>query len=147
MFWELALAYKPKVEGIFEAANGHTVLNFDEDGPSSVPGNSSHTGYYNFLMKNTSASRQTKDMHPLPLQLLFLWQIYIDNVDPFIKILHVPTISKLIGDIRGSYDKVGSSLQALILAVSLAAIMTLDEEEVNVPRARGTFWADNLTKG
>lgn len=139
MFQELAFAYKPKVEGIFAAANGHTVLNFDENGPSSVPGNSPHTGYYNFLIINTSASHQTKDMHPLPSQLLFLWQIYIDNVDPFIKILHVSTFSKVIGDIRGSYDKVGFSLQALILAVSLVAVMTLDEEEVNVSQAGNFF--------
>lgn len=136
----------PKVEDIFEAVNGHEVLNFDDDGTSSVPGNTPHTGYYNFLLKNASAPLHTKNMNPLPSQLLFLWQVYMDNIDPFIKILHGPTISNVIHGIRGSYDKLGSSMHALILAVSLAAIMTLDEDEVNLSPARRTFLTDNQTK-
>jgi hypothetical protein len=64
--------------------------------------------------------------------LLFLWQIYLDNVDPFIKILHAPTMIKTIREIRSSYESLGSSMQALVLAISLAAIMSLEDEEVSL---------------
>lgn len=54
----------------------------------------------------------------------------MDNVDPFIKVLHVPTMAKVIREIKNSYESLGPSMQALVLAISLAAIMSLDEEEV-----------------
>jgi hypothetical protein len=96
-----------------------------------MSGNSPHNGYYNFLLSSTWAAHQRGDIHPLPSQILFLWQIYLDNVNPFIKILHVPTMTKVIREIRGSYNSLGPSMQALVLAISLAAIMSLENEEVS----------------
>ena len=64
----------------------------------------------------------------------FLWQIYMDSVDPFMKILHVPTMTKVIRDLRGSYESLGSSMQALVLVISLVAIISLENEEVRVQR-------------
>ena len=97
-----------------------------------MSGNRSNSGFYNFLLKNTSAAHRRDDAHPLPSQMPFLWQIYIDNVDPFMKILHVPTMTKVIRDLRGSYETLGSSMQALVLVISLAAIMSLENEEVRL---------------
>ena len=92
--------------------------------------NRRHSGFYNFLLKNTSATQPHEAPHPLPSQMLFLWQIYMDNIDPFMKILHVPTITKVIRDIRGSYQSLDPSMQALVLAIAFAAIMSLESEEV-----------------
>jgi hypothetical protein len=68
--------------------------------------------------------------------MLFLWQIYLDNIDSFIKILHVPSMTKIIREIRGSYNSLGSSMQALVLAISLAAIMSLEDDEVSRSQLR-----------
>lgn len=125
----------PQVEDIFEAVQGHTVMQFD-DGSSSSMSDVSHTGYYNFLLKSTSAAREQKEIYPLPSQILFLWQIYVDNVDPFIKILHVPTITTTVREIRSSYDSLEPSMRALVLAISLAAIISLEDDEVS--NLRGT---------
>jgi len=76
----------------------------------SVSGNRRHIGYYNFLLRNISTAHQGEDLHPLPSQILFLWQIYMDNVDPFMKVLHVPTMTEVIREIRGSYHSLGSSM-------------------------------------
>lgn len=62
--------------------------------------------------------------------MLFLWQIYMENVDPFVKILHVPTMTKIVREIRGSYHSLNPNMQALVLAMSLAAIMSLENKEV-----------------
>jgi hypothetical protein len=107
-------------------------MQFDDGSSSSMSDASPHTGYYNFLLRNSSLARQEKDVYPLPSQLLFLWQIYLENVDPFIKILHGPTMTKVIRQIRTSYESLGSSMQALVLAISLAAIMSLENEEVSL---------------
>ena len=55
----------------------------------------------------------------------------MDNVDPFMKVLHVPTMTKVIRELRGSYHSLGSSMRALVLAISLAALMSLEDEEVS----------------
>jgi hypothetical protein len=122
------------VEHIFEAVHGSTAIHFDGDSSSStmsMSGNQHHNGYYNFLLKNTSAAHQREDLHPLPSQMLFLWQTYMDNVDPFMKVLHVPTMTKVIRELRGSYRSLSPSMQALVLVISLAAIMSLEDEEVS----------------
>ena len=98
-----------------------------------MSGNRRRNGFYNFLLSNTSAAHQRDDLHPLPSQMPFLWQIYLDKVDPFMKILHVPTMTKTIRDLRGSYESLGSSMQALVLVISLVAIMSLENEQVRVP--------------
>jgi hypothetical protein len=67
----------------------------------------------------------------LPSQVLFLWQIYVDNVDPLMKILHVPTMTKVIQQLRGTFDSLDHSMKAVVLAVCFAAIMSLDDKEVS----------------
>lgn len=62
--------------------------------------------------------------------MLFLWQIYMNKVDPFMKILHVPTMTKVIRKLRGSYESLDSSMHALVLAISFAAVMSLESEGV-----------------
>ncbi len=68
--------------------------------------------------------------------MLFLWQIYVENIDPFMKVLHMPTMTKTIREMRGSYHSLGSSMQALVLVISLAAIMSLEDEEVSSSNLR-----------
>jgi hypothetical protein len=123
----------PQVEDIFEAVQGHTVMKFDDISSSSMSDISPHTGYYNFLLRSTFATRRKQDNYPLPSQMLFLWQIYTDNVDPFIKILHRPTMTKVIQEIRTSYDSLNTSMRTLVLAISFAAIMSLEDEEASSP--------------
>ncbi|KAL9074834.1 MAG: hypothetical protein Q9161_001972 [Pseudevernia consocians] len=122
------------VEQIFEAVHGPTDIHFDGDSSSSTMSTSSNrrnTGYYNFLLSNTSAAPQREDLNPLPSQMLFLWQTYMDNVDPFMKVLHVPTMTKVIRELIGNHHSLSPSMQALMLVISLAAIVSLEDEEAH----------------
>lgn len=122
-----------KVEHIFEAVHGPADVHFHESNGSPAPSTSSdrqHNGYYNFLLRHTSAVQQQESLYPLPSQMLFLWQTYVHNVDPFMKILHVPSVTKVIRELRGSYDCLDLSMRALMLAIALAAIMSLEDAEV-----------------
>ena len=130
----IARSHVEKVEQIFEAVHGPTDFHFEEGSSSSAmptASNRRHSSFYNFLLGNVSAAHRREDLHPLPSQMLFLWQIYIDNVDPFMKVLHVPTMTKVIRDLRGNYYSLNPSMQALVLVISLAAIMSLEDEEVS----------------
>ena len=59
-----------------------------------------------------------------------MWQVFQENVDPILKVLHIPTMMKLIRDLRNSLDILTPSTEALMFAVYYAAITSLDEDEV-----------------
>jgi hypothetical protein len=46
-----------------------------------------------------------KTLQTLPSQMPFIWQIFIENIDPFIKVLHIPTMTKVMQDSNGKFDK------------------------------------------
>ena len=58
--------------------------------------------------------------------------MYQENVDPVIKILHVPTISKLIREARTNLDNISPSAEALMFAIYFAAVNSLEESEVGL---------------
>ena len=53
------------------------------------------------------------------------------NVDPFIKVLHTPSVEAIITQAKGKLNHHGPGVQALLFAVCLAAIVSLDEDEVS----------------
>lgn len=66
-----------------------------------------------------------------PSQLGFLWRTYIDNVDPLMKVLHVPTVNKVLRESSGKLNTLPSGLRCLLLAICLAAMTSLTEQEVS----------------
>lgn len=56
----------------------------------------------------------------------------MDNVDPFVKLLHVPSMAQIIHEVRDSYQSLSPSMHALVMAVAFAAVMSLDDAEVRM---------------
>lgn len=54
----------------------------------------------------------------------------MENVDPFVKVLHKPTVTKEIYKVRGDYNTVDSNMKALIMSISYAAVFSMSDEEV-----------------
>ncbi|KAI0388214.1 hypothetical protein F5Y17DRAFT_463941 [Xylariaceae sp. FL0594] len=79
-------------------------------------------------------------LQPLPSKVWYIWQVYVENVDPFIKILHVPTIENAVRESRGKFDFMSRGMEVLMFAISLAAITSLWEDEesenFNTPKER-----------
>jgi hypothetical protein len=70
-------------------------------------------------------------MHlPEPTQVLYLWSIYQENVEPLLKAVHVPTMEKVFRDARTRFDQLSAGHQALIWAIYYAAVVSLDPEDV-----------------
>ncbi len=66
-----------------------------------------------------------------------LWRVYVENVDPFIKILHVPTITEAIRVSEGHFDTLSPGMRALLFSISLAAVVSLGDTDVRpTPRQR-----------
>jgi hypothetical protein len=85
-----------------------------------------------FLMGYRSADVDLRPLHPLPSQIPFIWQVYQENVDPLVKILHIPTMNNLIRSVRTNPDILTPSTEALMFSIYYAAIISMGAEEVCV---------------
>jgi len=101
-----------------------------EASPQSAAQEKSLIDHQSFIMGYRSADVDLRPLHPLPSQIPFMWQVYQENVDPILKILHVPTTTKLIREVRTSLDNLTPSTEALMFSIYYAAITSLDEDEV-----------------
>lgn len=70
------------------------------------------------------------DLHPSGIQIFQLWQIYLDNVDPLLKLTHAPTLQVQIIEASTNLNKVSKSLESLMFAIYLLAITSLGDDEV-----------------
>ncbi|KAL7629101.1 hypothetical protein AAE478_000619 [Parahypoxylon ruwenzoriense] len=69
------------------------------------------------------------DLHPSAIQIFQLWQIYLNNVNPLLKLTHTPTLQVRIIEAGANLDKVSRGLEALMFSIYLMAITSIDEEE------------------
>ena len=67
--------------------------------------------------------------HPPPAQIFKLWQIYLDNVDPLLKVTHTPTLQPRIIDAIGDLSSVGPALNCLLYGIYCIAVLTLQAGE------------------
>ncbi|KAK6224730.1 fungal specific transcription factor [Colletotrichum tabaci] len=81
-----------------------------------------------FIVGSRNAS--VTHLHPPPIQIFQLWQIYINNVNPLLKITHVPTVQGLIIEASANLEKVPKSVESLMFAIYLMAVTSLEDAEV-----------------
>lgn len=75
------------------------------------------------------SSRRITHLHPSPIQIFQLWQIYISNVNPLLKISHVPTLQPQIVEAGADLSKVPKPLEALMFNIYLIAVKSMTDEE------------------
>ena len=68
-------------------------------------------------------------LHPPPAQIFKLWQVYLDNVDPLLKVTHTPTLQPRLIDATGRLSNVDSTLTALMFGIYCISVVSLTEEE------------------
>lgn len=69
------------------------------------------------------------DMHPDPVHAFRLWQIFLDRVNPLIKVVHVPTLQPYLIDITTDHTNVPLNYQALFFSIYLMATISLLDHE------------------
>jgi hypothetical protein len=68
-------------------------------------------------------------LHPSAIQIFQLWQIYISNVNPLLKISHVPSLQNQIVEAGADLTKCSKPLEALMFSIYLIAVKSLTDEE------------------
>ncbi|KAM0817761.1 hypothetical protein AB5N19_03568 [Seiridium cardinale] len=73
-----------------------------------------------------------RDLHPLPSQIPYIWEVYIMNVDPILKVLHIPSTNEEIRNVVRDPAHVMPETEALMFAIYYAAIISMEAHDVNM---------------
>ncbi|KAL5085294.1 fungal-specific transcription factor domain-containing protein [Trichoderma sp. SZMC 28011] len=68
--------------------------------------------------------------HPSPVQVLQLWQIYIDNINPLLKITHVPSIQSKIIEATSRPHEAPKNIEALMFGIYVISINSIEDAEI-----------------
>ncbi|QIX02548.1 hypothetical protein AMS68_008065 [Peltaster fructicola] len=69
------------------------------------------------------------NFHPEPCHIFRLWQIYLDNVNPLLKITHTPSLQPRIIEAMGKLDSLEPSFEFLLFSIYSIAITSLHEDQ------------------
>ncbi|RBQ81704.1 hypothetical protein FVER14953_04271 [Fusarium verticillioides] len=86
--------------------------------------------HHSFLFGYSSADVDLTGLHPLPAQGSFLWQIYLENIEPLVKVLHIPTMSRLMAQVRRGEHDLRPGDEALVFAIYYSAVTSMETQEV-----------------
>ena len=64
-------------------------------------------------------------LHPDPVQIFRLWQVYLENVDPLLKVTHAPSLQGRIVEAAGNVSSIGSNLEALMFSIYCMSVLSL----------------------
>ncbi|OTB02666.1 hypothetical protein M426DRAFT_61704, partial [Hypoxylon sp. CI-4A] len=104
----------------------------DDTTPAITNPYSNPIDHHGFVLGYSSSNVDLRKLHPLPSQIPFIWEVYQQNVDPLVKILHVPSMGKIIRELRSNMDDISPGMEALMFAIYYAAITSMEEQEVKV---------------
>ncbi|PHH89679.1 hypothetical protein CDD83_5509 [Cordyceps sp. RAO-2017] len=99
------------------------------DSPSAGP--SFFADHHAFVLGYRSADVDLHSCHPVPPHVTFLWSVYQENVEPLIKLLHIPTTDFIMRDARKNSRQLTPGQEALAFAIYFAAITSLEPDEVH----------------
>lgn len=109
---------------------------FEESPPIDSPATAASSSYnhqsnhQSFILGHQSLDANLRNFHPVPSHATFLWSVYQETVDPLLKVIHVPTMDALLRDTRKCPEKLAPGHESLVFAVYYAAIVALEEGEI-----------------
>lgn len=73
-----------------------------------------------------------RQFHPSRSQISFLLDVFNENVNVFVKIVHIPSITKTIRDAYiGGIPRFTPANEALVFSIYYVTVISMDEEEVS----------------
>lgn len=100
-----------------------------EDEPEAIDGFANAPYSVEFLLGISPTSAPLTDLHPPPELIYKLWQVFLDNINPLIKIIHQPTLQIEIFDAIFNLEKVPKGLEALMFSIYASATYSMTDKE------------------
>lgn len=68
-------------------------------------------------------------LHPDPVQIFKLWQIYLNNVNPLLKVTHIPSLQGRIIEAVSNLKSINPTFEALMFSIYCTAVLSLGPED------------------
>jgi hypothetical protein len=78
--------------------------------------------HQSFVLGYSSSNVNLRQLHPLPSQLPFYFQVYAQKVDPLVKLLHLPSLEKMMKEAATDLNTLGRGQEALLFAIYFAVV-------------------------
>lgn len=82
------------------------------------------------MLLGGGAKESLAKLHPDPLHIFKLWQTFLENVNPLIKLLHAPTLQPQILEAMSDLPKASKELEALMFSIYCISLASLQAGEV-----------------
>ncbi|KAF7552020.1 hypothetical protein G7046_g7552 [Stylonectria norvegica] len=107
------------------------IVETEDPDEASVLGSDDLPQDYNcdLLLPSDSFTMSTEDLQPEPVHVFRLWQLFLDRVNPLMKVIHVPTLQPYVMEAATSMGNIPMSYQALLFSVFTMAVVSLSEVE------------------
>lgn len=106
----------------------------DEDADYPSPGSerSSSAEHQGFIFSFNSNMATLRALHPAPAQISTFWSIFKENVDPVVKMFHVPSKERVFDQASQNLDHLNKSTEALLFAIYLAVVTSLSNDQCKI---------------
>jgi hypothetical protein len=101
----------------------------DEDDPHTPDSSNPSSQHQSFIFGYSSSSVDMAALHPVEQQARQFWYTFKENVDPLVKVLHVPTFEPVFFNAVAHTEKIGKGLEALLFAIYYGAVTSTMPEE------------------
>jgi hypothetical protein len=101
----------------------------DEDDVQIPDPSNEDMGHQGFIFGYSSISVDMQALHPPEQQARQFWEVYKENVDALVKILHIPTFEPVYLNAVAHPDKCSRGLEAMLFAIYYGAVTSTTPEE------------------
>ena len=119
-------------EEIAEIRNVLDGASTDEDDDPEVEGKTNTEPYQphqGFLFGYSSLMYDMSKLHPHPSQIFIIWETFKENVDPVVKIVHVPCAKNIIMKAAVSSQSLTKANEAVFYSICFAAVVSMTEDQ------------------
>ncbi|KAK7186692.1 hypothetical protein DPSP01_001046 [Paraphaeosphaeria sporulosa] len=81
------------------------------------------------ILGSSKTPGSLRTFHPSPGQIFKLWQVYLDNINPLIKVFHAPSVQQIISNASGNLDDVPKNVECLMFGIYCTAVESLGNSE------------------
>ncbi|KAK7517375.1 fungal-specific transcription factor domain-containing protein [Phyllosticta citriasiana] len=70
-----------------------------------------------------------RNFHPQSHHIFTLWQAYLDNVNPLVKLLHAPTVQRQVLKAVSNLEAIDAETELLMFSIYLMAVVSMTSDE------------------
>ena len=94
---------------------------------ASMPESPDH--HHGFVFSHASSPEAVHSSHPSPRVILEYWRVFQENVDPLIKLLHLPSVEQQLQALKENPGSASKGFEALMFSIYFTAVTSLSGED------------------